>query len=167
MKPWPFVAYILGVLGMVVLLNIPKQQKVNAEVGEHKIVACEAIHNASIKYQVPETLMVAIVNMETPDWNENSVEEEPDGTLGYGLFKFNSAYLSWFKTMFGLGDPLDTVNAADSAAQYLVWLYNRTGSWEGATQAWNCGYTRWATKNIPYTTKRNTKVILAEARLEK
>lgn len=164
MNRWPFVFYIAGIVGIVVLLNVPGHKK-EQPLEAHTIGSCEAIHNSALKYGVPETLMVSLVNVETPSWNEKAVEQEPDGSTGYGIFKFNSVYLDWFKTTFGLTDPFDPVNAADSAAKYLMWLYERTGSWEGALQAWNCGYTRWSKGKPPYTTIRNTKRILAEARL--
>lgn len=126
-----------------------------------KPAPCEYIHNAALAYGVPESMMVSLVNVETPDWDINSRDTNPNGSIDCGLFKFNSRYHKWFADNFGLTDPHNPENAAYTAAKYLTWLKDKTGSWEGAVTAWNCGLTRWKTGSIPESTQRHAARVLA------
>ena len=159
-----FFAYGLFLIGLIVIMNLPARKPVEP-VKPLKPGPCETIHVMAEKYGIPETLMVALVNQETPDWNVDDISKNANGSIDMGLWKFNSLCLTWFRAKFGLIDPFDYANATESAARYLVWLKNRTGSWEGAVAAWNCGLTRYKTGSIPITTQRHVNAIMTEARL--
>jgi soluble lytic murein transglycosylase-like protein len=69
--------------------------------------------------------------------------------------QLNGKYLDYYSWKFNDGKKIDVFKPSDNirvGLRYLRWLYEQTGSWEGAFAAYNCGLSRLRSGQIPEST---------------
>lgn len=92
---------------------------------------------------IPLDILFRLIDSESA-WNPSARNVNADGSEDIGLGQLNSAYLSYYASMFGDGDldPYCPEQNITITARYMVHLYDRVGSWEGAVVAYKIGPSR-------------------------
>ena len=116
------------------------------------------IEKVSNKAGVPYLLVLRVIEVES-NWDKTAVNINSNGTRDNGLMQLNSKYVKDFIWEYGAKGVKYQPNthAYDNVyigIKHLKALYNETGSWKKAVQAYNAGLTRTLKNTLPDRTIR-------------
>jgi len=110
------------------------------------------INNAAGMAGIPIEIIVAIIWVES-EFNPDALSPEREDTYrDMGICQFNFAYLQWYADMYNGGkdfDPMNPKEAIPIMALHLKWLHERYNHWPDAVMAYNAGFARVDSGNIP------------------
>ena len=124
----------------------------------------ETVINVSVINQIPVYYFAKLIHVES-NYNARAINyANSNGSRDYGIAQLNSNYIDEFALRYGYDsiDPFDPFTALEVAAVHLRTLYDKTGSWEQAIAAYNCGLGRVQQGNIPASTLRYVERIMKE-----
>jgi len=87
--------------------------------------------------EVPVYILDRLIQSES-SWRY-TVTNRSQGEHSVGLAQVNLKWLPYFRSRYGLRDPLNPWQSLTFAADYLRDLYRATGSWEDAVVAYKVG----------------------------
>lgn len=118
----------------------------------------EVLFKNCFEQNVPYKLMARIAFVES-GWENRASTDGHD----HGIWQLNDWPMkNDFSWRFNGGkriDPYDVEEATRIACQLMRWLYDALGSWELATQAYNCGLPRLLKEGPPESTKKYLKKV--------
>ena len=108
--------------------------------------------SASREEGIPQEILENIAWAESrfKPWAISSLRE--DGSRDMGMFQLNSSYQSWFEEHYNAGNPFNPLSPKEAvtiASRHIKWLYERYGHWPDVVMAYNAGYPRIDSGNIP------------------
>jgi hypothetical protein len=110
------------------------------------------VNNAVSEAGVPIEIVVAIIWVES-EFNPNALSPEREDTnRDMGICQFNLKYLQWYADMYNRGKEFDPMNPAEAIpvmALHIKWLHERYNHWPDVIMAYNAGFARVDSGNIP------------------
>jgi len=114
------------------------------------------------RYDVPWYYFFGVIQQES-NWNITPLSNSEHSL---GIVQLQKRYLKYFSNRYYGSRPIDPFNPTQAmcvAAALLADLFQKTGSWELAIQAYNCGLAPIYAKNIPNSTRLYLQNILIYA----
>jgi len=115
---------------------------------EYKAVIDKAIRGMGI----PIEIIAAILQRESHFSPEAQSPIRENGHRDMGICQFNSQYIDWYSERYNGGvifDPMNPEEAIPIMAQHIKWLYERYGHWPDVIMAYNAGFARIDSGDIP------------------
>jgi hypothetical protein len=115
---------------------------------EHKAVIDNAIRETGI----PIEIIAAILKNESHFSPDAQSPIRENGHRDMGICQFNSQYIEWYSERYNSGvvfDPMNPAEAIPVMARHIKWLYERYGYWPDVVMAYNAGFSRIDSGDIP------------------
>jgi len=125
----------------------------------------ETIRRVNGDAGIPAEILFRLIDRES-GWNERIIGgPNADGSRDLGLMQLNETWIKYFAAVFFSGpagefDPFNPEHSLEVGMRYLRRLFDVTGSWLEAVQAYNCGLSRVREGSIPEATKRYSRHVV-------
>jgi len=143
-----------------IILPVTKPQLINTEarkthlppMREIPIEYKTIIDKAATETEIPIEIISAILQRESRFSPGAQSPIRENGHRDMGICQFNSQYINWYSERYNGGvvfDPMDAEKAIPVMARHIKWLFERYGHWPDVIMAYNAGFTRIDSGNIP------------------
>jgi hypothetical protein len=115
---------------------------------EYRAVIDSAIKETGIPIEV----VAAILQRESQFYPDAQSPTRENGHRDMGICQFNSQYIEWYSDQYNGGvvfDPMNPAEAIPVMARHVQWLYERYDYWPDVIMAYNAGFAKIDSGDIP------------------